>query len=63
MVVIREPRTFDFNFDFPKDVGKNLKHEIGIIIKNNKSLTQIKQFLSRYKHVNNIHEHEKQQKE
>ena len=42
MVVIREPRTFDFNFDFPKDVGKNLKHEIGIIIKNNKSLTQNK---------------------
>ena len=58
MVVIREPRTFDFNFDFPKDVGKNLKHEIGIIKKN-----KIKQFLSRYKHVNNIHEHEKQQKE
>ena len=42
MVVIREPRTFDFNFDFPKDVDKNLKHEIGIIIKNNKSLTQNK---------------------
>ena len=40
MVVIREPRTFGFNF--PKDVGKNLKHEIGIIIKNNKSLTQNK---------------------
>ena len=56
MVVIREPRTFYFNFDFPKDVGKNLKHEIGLIIKSNESLAQnnkekkIEQFLSRYKH-------------
>ena len=24
MVVIKEPKTFSFDFDFPKDVDKNL---------------------------------------
>ena len=28
MVVIREPKTFYFDFNLPKDVDKNLKHEI-----------------------------------
>ena len=30
-IVIREPKTF--YFDLPKDVDKNLKHEIEFIIK------------------------------
>ena len=28
MAAIREPKTFYFNFDLPKDVDKNSKHEI-----------------------------------
>ena len=28
MIVIRDPKTFCFNFDWPKDVDGNLKHEI-----------------------------------
>ena len=28
MIVIRDPQTFYFNFDWPKDVDKTLKHEI-----------------------------------
>ena len=39
MVVIREPRTFCFDFDCPKDVDKNLKREIRFIIKYNDNLT------------------------
>ena len=27
MIVIREPKTFDFDFDLPKDVDKSLNHE------------------------------------
>ena len=42
MVVIREPKTFYFDFDFPKDIGKNLKHEIEFIIKNNESIVENK---------------------
>ena len=42
MVVIREPRTFCFDFDCPKDVDKNLKREIRFIIKCNDNLTQNK---------------------
>ena len=37
MVVTREPKTFYFNFYRPKNVYKNLKHEIKFIIKNNAS--------------------------
>ena len=33
MIVIRKPKTFYFNFDIPKDVDQNLKHEIEFIIK------------------------------
>ena len=33
MTVIRDPKTFYFDFDWPKDVAENLKHEIQIIIK------------------------------
>ena len=28
VVVIREPKTFCFYFDLPKDVDKNLNHEV-----------------------------------
>ena len=35
MVVIREPKTFHFNFDLAKDVDTNLGHEIEFIIKRN----------------------------
>ena len=40
MIVIRDPKTFCFNFDWPKDVDENLKHGIEFIIKNNESLNK-----------------------
>ena len=52
MIVIREPKTFHFKFDLPKDVERNWKHEIELIIKHNESLAEQKikndiiQFLS-----------------
>ena len=67
MTVIRDPKTSCFNFDRPKDVDENLKHEIEFIIKSNESLAEnklkskIEQLLLKYKHGNNIHDHEKQQ--
>ena len=65
MIVIRGPKTFCFNFGFPKDVDDNLKCEIEFIIKSNESLAEnkIKQLLPKYKNGNNIHEHGKQQNE
>ena len=66
MTVIREHKTSYFNFDLPKDINKNLKHEIEFIIKHNESLAkhkiknELEQFLSKYKHRNDIHEHKKQ---
>ena len=63
MIVIRDSQTFHFDFDWPKDVDKNLKHKIEFIIKSNKFLADNKiknkteQLLSKYKHGNNIHEH------
>ena len=67
MVVIRDTKSFYFDFDWPKDVDGNLKHKIEFIIKNNESLAENKikneteQLLLKYKHGKNIHEHEKQQ--
>ena len=67
--VTREPKTFDSDFDWPKDVDENLKHEIEFIIKGNESLAEnkiknkIEQLLPKYKHGNNTHEHGKQQSE
>ena len=69
MIVIRDPKTFYFNFDWPKYVDEYLKHEIEFIIKNNESLAEsnikieIEQLLLKYKHGNGIHEHGKQQNE
>ena len=65
MVAIRESKTFYFDFDLPKHVDKNLKHEIQFIIKRNessaenKTKNEISQLLSKYKHGKNIHEHKK----
>ena len=42
MIVIRDPKTFCFNFDWLKDVNENLKHETEFIIKNNQSLAENK---------------------
>ena len=52
MIVIRDPKTFYFNFHWSKDAGDNLKHEI-FIIKSNESLAENKiketdQLLSKY---------------
>ena len=33
MIVIRDIKTFYFNFDWPKDANETLKHEVEIIIK------------------------------
>ena len=69
MIVMRDPKTFSFNFDWPKYADENLKHESEFIIKGNESLAENKikneneQSLLRYKHGNNIHEHGKQQNE
>ena len=69
MIVIRDPKTFYFNFDWPKYVDEYLKHEILFIIKSNESLAEndikieIEQLLLKYKHGNDIHEHGKQQNE
>ena len=42
MVVIREPKTFYFDFDLPKHADKNLKHETEFVIKGNESLAENK---------------------
>ena len=42
MIVIRNPKTFCFNFIWPKHVDENLKHEIEFIIKTNKSSSENK---------------------
>ena len=63
MVVIRDPKTFYLDFDWPKDVDENLKHENEFIIKSKESLTEnkikneIEHLLSKCKHGNNIHEY------
>ena len=35
LIVIRDPKTLCFNFDWSKDVDMNLKHETEFIIKTN----------------------------
>ena len=65
MIVIRDPKTFCFNFDCPKDADDYLKHKIEFTIKINESLPQNKiknvteQLLLKNKHGNNIHEYRK----
>ena len=59
IVIIREPKTFYFDFDLHKDLDKNLKHKTEFIIKSNISLPEnktknkIEQLLSKYKHEHN----------
>ena len=67
MIVIRDPKTFCFNFDWPKDAGENMKYEIEAIRKSNKSLAENKiknkteQLLLKYKDGYNMQEQRKQQ--
>ena len=35
MIVIKDPETFYFDFDFPKDVDEDLNNEIQLITKSN----------------------------
>ena len=42
MVVIREPKTFYFDFDWLKNVDENLKNDIEFIIISNQSLAENK---------------------
>ena len=42
MIVMGDPKTFYFDFDWPKDVDENLKHEIEFIVKSNESLAENK---------------------
>ena len=42
VIVIRDPKTFCFNFDWPKHIDEYLKHEIDFIIKSNESLDENK---------------------
>ena len=68
-VAIRKPETFYFYFDLPRDINKNMKHDIEFIIKSNESLfeskmkNQIEQLLYKYKHGNDTRENRKQQNE
>ena len=56
MILIREPQTFCFNFNWLKYVDKNLKHEIEFIVKSieslaeNKLKSEIEKLLLKYKH-------------
>ena len=70
MIMIRDLKTFCFNFGQPKDVDENLNHEIEFIIKSNGPLAEnekkkkknnIEQLLPKHRHGNNIHEHREQQ--
>ena len=69
MIVIRDPKTFCFNFDQPKDVDQNWKHGMQFITKSKESLAEnkvknkIEQLLLKRKHGNGIHEPKKQQNE
>ena len=67
MIAISDPKTFDFNFDWLKDIDENLNHEVEFIVKSNEYLAEnkkkieIEQLLLKYKHGNNIHKNRKQQ--
>ena len=69
VILIRNPKTFYFSFDWSKYVDENLKHEIEFIIKSNECLAENKikneteQLTFKYKHGNNIYEHGKQENE
>ena len=60
MILIRIPKNFCFNYDWPKDVDENLKHEIESLSEN-KIKNEIEPLFLKYKYGNNIHEHGKEQ--
>ena len=66
MSAIRDLKTFYLNFDWPKDIDENLKHEIEFIAKSNEYLTgnklknKTEQLLLNYKNGKDVHEHGKQ---
>ena len=66
MIVMRDPITFCFNFDF--NVDENLMHEIELIVKSNESSSdnkiknEIEQLLLKW-NGNNIHEKSKTAKQ
>ena len=62
MVVIKEPKTFYFDFDFPKNVDKNLKHEIEFTLKYNESYANNK-MQKEIEYGNDSHEYGKQKNE
>ena len=55
-----------FSFDLLNDADKNLEHEINFIMKHNKFLSEhtiknkISRLLFKFKHGNDINEHEKE---
>ena len=59
MVVVRDLKTSYIDFDWPKNVKENLKHENEVIIKSNESLAEnkikneIKQLLLKHKQQGN----------
>ena len=61
LLIVTEPKTIQF--DLPKNVGKNLKHEIGFSIKHNEVSTdhkikkKISQLFFKYNHGNDIYGH------
>ena len=63
MILIRDLKAFQFNFDWPKNIDENLKYENEFMIKSNESLaenkikSEIEHLLLRCKHANDIHEH------
>ena len=65
LVEIREPKTFYFDFYYPKNVDENLEHEIEFITESNyflaenKMKNEIEQLFSKCNHGNAIHEHGK----
>ena len=42
MIVIRDSKTFYFDFNWPKDFDDNLTHEIDFVIKSNECLAENK---------------------
>ena len=42
MILVRDPKTFYFGFDWPIDVDENLKHKFEFIIKSIESLAENK---------------------
>ena len=59
MIVIRDPKTFFYNVDWPKDAHENLKDETEFFIKSNESLAEneIKNEIEQlFLNGNNIHE-------